>query len=114
MHYVLTKIFRGLENGILSLRPILFIIRTPKYDLATFCGQIHKLITFSDYTLQVSFPFSQEIGKFDPNLMMDTFDAESFFTDISLKETIGVCAKNLYGNQTQLVVYQNVLLVSRT
>ena len=43
-----------------------------------------------------------QVEEFDLNLVIASFDVKSLFTCILVTETIGLCAKNLYRNQTYI------------
>ena len=98
--YRLGKIHKALEDGIPTFRPILSAIGTPTFKLAKLSDKLLKPIATNEYAMKDSFSFAKEVKEFDPNLIMASFDVKSLFTNISLTETIGLCAENLYRNQT--------------
>ena len=53
--YGLAEIYKALEDGITSFRPILSAIGTPTYKLAKFCDQLLKPITCNEYSVKDSF-----------------------------------------------------------
>ena len=59
-------------------------------------------LTSNEYTIKDSFSFSEELLTFDSNLVMASFDIESLFTNIPLKETIDLCADILSSNMTNI------------
>ena len=78
------------------------VIGTPTYKLAKFCDKFFKSIINNEYTTKDLISFTKEVEEFDPNLVLTTFVMKSFFTNIPLTETIGLCVKNLYWNQTHI------------
>ena len=67
-----------------------------------------KPITTNEHTIKDLVSFTKEVEKFNPNLVMASFDVKSLLIDIPLAETITLCVKNIYRNQTHL---QKLLLV---
>ena len=59
-------------------------------------------LTSNEYTIKDSFSFSKELLTFDSNLVLASFDIESLFTNISLKETIDLCVDILFSNTTNI------------
>ena len=59
-------------------------------------------LTSNEYTIKDSFSFSEELLTFDSNLVMASFDIESLFTNIPLKETIDLCVDILFSNTTNI------------
>ena len=55
-------------------------------------------ITFNEFTVKDSFVFAEEIVHQDGKLFMGSFDVDSLFTNIPLKETINICTNLLYKN----------------
>ena len=53
-------------------------------------------MTFNKFTVKDSFAFTEEIVHQDSKLFMGSFDVDSLFTNIPLKETINICTKFLY------------------
>ena len=86
-----------------SFRPILSAIGTPTYSLAKFLVPILSSITINEYTVRDSFAFADEILQQDSNLFMASLDVESLFTNIPLKETIGICVNNLFADENSFV-----------
>ena len=56
----------------------------------------------NEYTIQDSFSFAEELLSFDSNLVMASFDVESLFTNIPLKETIDLCVDILFYDRTNI------------
>ena len=59
-------------------------------------------VTSNEYTIKDSFSFSEELLTFDCNLVMASFDIESLFTNIPLKETIDICVDILFNNTANI------------
>ena len=55
-------------------------------------------LTSNKYTVKDSFNFAIEITEQDFSNFMGSLDIDSFYTNISLKETIEICTKNLFKN----------------
>ena len=98
----LGKIHKALGNGIPTFCPVLSAIGTPTYNLAKFCDKLLKPITTNEYTIKDSFSFAKEVEEFDSDLIIASFDVKSLLTNIPLIETIGLCVRNLYRNQTHI------------
>ena len=58
-------------------------------------------LTSNKYTKD-SFFLSEELLTFDSNLVIASFDIESLFTNIPLKETIDLCVDILFSNMTNI------------
>ena len=100
--YRFAKIHKALKDGTSSFRPILSATGTPTYNLAKFSDQLLKLLTSNDYTIKDSFSFDKEVLDFDASCFMESFDIKSLFNNIRLTETLNLCVKNLYRNQTHV------------
>ena len=61
-----------------------------------------KDFTLNEYAVRDSFSFCDEIQEEDNNLYMASFDIESFFTNISLDETINICVNSVFGNKKRV------------
>ena len=61
-----------------------------------------KPLTSNDYRIKDSFSFTKEFLDFDASCLMASFDIKSFFTNISLTETLNVWVQNLYRNKTYI------------
>ena len=59
-------------------------------------------MTSNEYTIKDSFSFAGELLSFDSNLVMASFDVESLFTNIPLKETIDLCVDILFYDRTNI------------
>ena len=83
-------------------RPILSAIGTPTYKLAKFLVPILEPLTTNECTVKDSFTFAEELQSFDSKLVMASFDTESLFTNIPLKETIDLCVENLFQDRAHV------------
>ena len=81
-----------------AFRPILSAIGTPSYKLAKFLVPKLSSITFNEFTVKDSFAFPEEIVHQNGKLFMGSFDVDSPFTNIPLKETINICTNLLRKN----------------
>ena len=59
-------------------------------------------LTSNEYTIKNSFSFAEELLSFDSNLVMASFDVESLFTNIPLKETIDLRVDILFYDRTNI------------
>ena len=84
----LAKVHKVATDGLPSFRPILSAIGTPTYKLAKFLVPILEPLTTNEYTIKDSFTFAEELQSFDSKLVMASFDIESLFSNIPLKEII--------------------------
>ncbi|XP_063585791.1 uncharacterized protein LOC134763164 [Penaeus indicus] len=84
----------------IPVRPILSAIKTFNYNLAKFLVPILKPITTNEYTVQNSFDFAKQMStiSFENPVIMASFDIQSLFTNIPLKETIDICTNRLFEN----------------
>jgi len=98
------------------LRPIISAIGTFNYNVAKFLVKIITPLTTNEYTIENSFSFIKEISALKPlrPVTMASFDIESLFTNVPLKETTDIITNktassllNLYGlNKT---IYKKLL-----
>ena len=86
--YDLAKVHKIFIDGLPSFRPILSAIGTPTYKLAKFLVPILESLTTNEYTIKDSFTFAEELQSFDSKLVVASFDIESLFSNIPLKEAI--------------------------
>ena len=77
-------------------------IGTPTYRLAKFFVPLLAPLTSNEYTIKDSLSFAEELLSFDSNLVMESFDVESLFTNIPLKETIDLCVDILFYDRTNI------------
>ena len=85
----------------MPLRPILSMVGSSHHELAKWLASILQpvLEQFSTNCIKVSFTFAQTMqdlrleGK---DVYLCSFDISSLFTNLPLKETIGICAEALY------------------
>ena len=100
--YGRAKIHKPSKDVVPPFRPILSNIGTPKYKLAKFFVPLLAHLTSNEYTIKDSFSFAEELLSFDSNLVMASFDVESLFTNIPLKETIDLCVDILFYDRTNI------------
>ena len=100
--YGRAKIYKPIEDGVPPFRPILSDIGTPTYKLAKFFVPLLAPLTSIEYTIKDSFSFAEELLSFDSNLVMASFDVESLFINIPLKETIDLCVDILFYDRTNI------------
>ena len=86
--YGLAKVHKVATDDLPSFRPILSAIGTPTYKLAKFLVPILEPLTTNEYTIKDSFTFAEELQSFDSKLVVASFDIESLFSNIPLKEAI--------------------------
>ena len=100
--YGRAKIHKPIEDGVPPFRLILSDIGTPTYKLAKFFVPLLAPLTSNEYTIKDSFSFAEELLSFNSNLVMASFDVESLFTNIPLKETIDLCVDILFYDRTNI------------
>ena len=98
--YGRAKIHKPIKDGVPPFRPILSDIGTPTCKIPNFFVPLLAPLTSNECTIKDSFSFSEELLTFDYNLVMASFDIESLFTNIHLKETIDLCVDILFSNTT--------------
>ena len=84
----ITTVFLASNNNIISKTKFFVPLLAP--------------LTSNEYAIKDSFSFSKELLTFDSNLVLASFDIESLFTNISLKETTDLCVDILFSNTTNL------------
>ena len=100
--YGRAKIHKPIKDGVPPFRPILSDIGTPTYKLAKFFVPLLAPLTSNEYTITDSFSFAEELLSFDSNLVMASFDVESLFTNIPLKEAVDLCVDILFYDRTNI------------
>ena len=82
------------------IRPIFAACNTPSYNLAKFLVPILSSLTRNNFTISNSYEFSQLLlGVEDcENVVMVSYDVESLFTNIPLRETIDICLNSLFNS----------------
>ena len=67
------------------------------YALAKTLVEPLSLLSTNQYSVKNSFEFVNEITSFDNcNFYMCSFDVESLFTNVPLKETVEICLQTLF------------------
>ena len=56
-------------------------------------------VTFNEFTVKDSSAFAKKLLHQDGKLLMGSLDVDSFFTNITLKETINICNNFPYNNK---------------
>ena len=82
----------------IPLRPIVSSINTPQYKLAKFIIPHINILSKNEYTLDNSRDLINSVSEMhiDENYFMTSFDVESLFTNIPLKETIDIIVNSIY------------------
>ena len=85
-----------------QFRPILAAYNQASFNLAKFMVPILAPLTTNEYTIPNSTKFVEKLSKIRnaDKLYMASFDVESLFTNIPLRETINICIDKLYSNST--------------
>ena len=96
--YGLAKVHK---NGT-PVRPVNSMIGSPTYELAKWLDGYIKPIIPSTYSLDSTAQFVDKLNNFPlyPGDVHVSFDVESLFTNIPLKETIGMIAADLYSSNS--------------
>ena len=92
--YGFCKVHKKCVDDCPPFRPILSSLQTPTFKLAKYL----ELLTTNKYTVKDLFNFANEIVKQDSSNFMGSLDIDSFFTNITFKETIEICTNNLFKN----------------
>ena len=100
--YGSAKIQKIVADGLPSLRPFLSAIGTLTYKLAKFFVLMIEPLTTNEYTITDSFISAEELQSFNSKFVMDNFEIESLFTNISLQETIDLYVENLFEDKTHV------------
>ena len=96
--YGLCEVHKAITDACPPFRLILSAIGTPSYKLAKFLVPKLSSITFNEFTVKDSFASAEEIVHQDGKLFMGSFDVDSLFTNIPLKDTVNICTNLLYNN----------------
>ena len=96
----LSKIRKPLVNNIPKLRPILFALNTGTYEWAKFFVPLLRDLTSNEHNLKDSFGFAKVICEQNSDLYMVSLDFDSFFTNVHLYETIGICTQGLFESES--------------
>lgn len=84
------------------LRPIFSACGTPTFKLAKYLVSILAPLTVNAYTVKNSYQFADDIRQLEAKdgMCMASFDIESLFTNIPVRETIDICVDSLFRNCT--------------
>ena len=86
-----------------KMRPILSTINTPSYRLCKFLVPIIEPLTQNNYTLKDSFQFADLINSSQyAQFHMASFDVESLFTNIPVKETVSIICEDLFKEESNV------------
>ena len=100
--YGCTKVHKNKIGNCPPLRPILNAIGTPSYNIAKFLVSILEPLTTNEFTIKNSFSFAENIRSQNSKYIMASLDVDSLFTNIPLDETIDICIKELFKNNTNV------------
>ena len=78
------------------VRPILAAYSSHNYNLAKFINSIINPFASNQYTVKNSYDFTKLINSFQHSGVMVSFDIESLFTNVPLKETIDIILNYVY------------------
>ena len=92
------KVHKAITNVCSPFRPTILAIGTSSYKLAKSLVNKISSITFNEFTVKVSFAFSEGIVHQDGKLFMSSLDVDSLFTNIPLKQIINICTNLLHNN----------------
>jgi hypothetical protein len=81
------------------LRPILAAYNLPNYKLAKYLVPLLSHLTINQHSIKNSFEFSKFICSQNINKTLVSYDVESLFTNIPLKETIDIILNKLFPSQ---------------
>ena len=98
--YGLPKIHKPNFSETFPFRPIFAAYNSASYNISKFLVPILAPLTTNEFTVLNSYSFVDEITSF-PNAdkyYMASFDIESLFTNIPLKETIDIILNALFSN----------------
>ena len=102
--YGLPKIHKPNFAEKFQFRPIFAAYNTPGFGLAKYLVPILSPLTSNEYTVQNSRKFGEDISKISSNqYYMASFDVDSLFTNVPLRETINICLQALFVNPTDTV-----------
>ena len=83
------------------LRPIFAACGTPTYKLAKFLVPLLSPLTENQYTVKNSSQFVSDLRnvRLGSNSVLASFDIESLFTNIPVRETIDICISSLFAGR---------------
>ena len=84
------------------LRPILAAYNSPNFALAKYLVPLLSALTTNCYSLSNSSKFVPEILSQNSNSFMVSYDVQSLFTNVPLKETINIILDKLFPSPTTL------------
>ena len=103
--YGLPKVHKTDFFSKFQFRPIFAAYNTPSFGLAKYLVPVLAPLTTNRYTVNNSYEFADRTSKVSnaDQLVMASFDIESLFTNVPLRETINISLDNLFPNPTNIV-----------
>ena len=87
------------------LRPVVSMINTPEYNISRYLDNLIKPVIPKTYMLDSNKMLLNDLKDFSPNSkpnhILVSFDVDSLFTNVPLKETIDICANYVYSNENE-------------
>ena len=98
------KIHKSDFSSKFQFRPILAAYNQASYKISKYIVPILSNLTSNQYTVLNSAEFVSKIQNINDagNFYMASFDIDSLFTNIPLRETIDICTAQLFSNCTQV------------
>ena len=89
----------------LPIRPIFRACGTATYALAKFLVPLLSPITVNEFTIKNSYEFAEDVKnlKLSKDMVMASFDIESLFTNIPVRETIDIAMNSLFSQCTDIM-----------
>jgi len=103
--YGLPKIHKSDFSSKFQFRPIFASYNTPSFNIAKYFVPILSPLTKNDFTVDNSTNFSESVVSLSDadSYVMASFDVESLFTNIPLRETIEICLNSLFTDPTAII-----------
>ena len=110
--YGLPKIHKPNFSTLFQFRPIFAAYNNPSFNIAKFLVPILAPLTRNEFTVDNTSSFIQDISTVsDANsYYMASFDIESLFTNIPLRETIDICLDALFRHSDSVMGFTRPLL----
>ena len=85
------------HKAMVPLRPIFSACKTPTFKLAKYLVPILAPFTENEFTVKNSYQFADDMKnmRLESSMTMASFDIESLFTNIPVRETINICIESL-------------------
>ena len=83
------------------IRPVLYAIKTPGYNVSKFAASLIASYASNEYTLLNSMELVDSIKGFNfkEGMVMTSFDIESLYTNVPVKETIELLVNHIYDTE---------------